>query len=409
MKPVLPMMRELEVEALDEGFREGGVGEFFRRGVVDAVAFFQAGDAEVAQVAGAVGFDFGGKRVFRVTLAAFGKRDREVAHLGDELGVRDGLGHLGEELRHLVARLQVKLLAVEAHALLVVDLRAGLDAEHGVVRAGVGVADVVNVVGADDLEVELLGELEEAGDDFALLGDAVVLDLDEIIFAAEDFDEAAAGLARLLVAVVEQVLRHERGEAAGEADQAVGVLRERLEVGARLVIKTLEVRVGDELEEVLVAGEVFREQAEVKDGFAVVVGAAVFFEAGGFDEVEFAADERLDALGLGLVVELDRAVEIAVVGEGEGAHAELGGAIHQPVDAAAAIEQAVVGVDVEMDEILVGGRHGLVKQAQRGMRKAEMRETEKPGKLIEDSSKPDAAACEFMVFLLTLGRWQKSH
>ena len=310
------------------------------------------------QVAGAVGLDLGGQGILRVTLTAFGKRDGELAHLGDELGVQDGLRDLAENLGHLVTGLEIELRAVEAHALLVLNLRAGLDAEHGIVRAGVGVVDVVDVVGADDLELELLGELEEVGDDLALLGDAVVLDFDEVIFAAEDLDEAGQRGAGVVVTVMQQVLRDERGEAAGEADQAVGVLREGLKVGARLVIEALEVGVGDELQEVLVAGEVLGDEAEVEDGLAVVIGAAVFLEAGGFDEVELAADDGLDALGLGGVVELDRAVEIAVVGKGEGGHAEFHGPVHEPVDAAGAIEEAVVAVDVEMDEIFISGRHG---------------------------------------------------
>jgi hypothetical protein len=124
------------------------------------------------------------------------------------------------------------------------------------VRAGVGGVDVMDVVRADDLQAELLAELEEAGDDLALLGDAVVLDLDEIIFLPEDLDEAAAGLAGGLVVVVEQVLRDERGEAAGEADEAFRVLGEGLEVRARFVVEALEMGVGDQLKEVLVAGEV---------------------------------------------------------------------------------------------------------------------------------------------------------
>jgi hypothetical protein len=114
--------------------------------------------------------------------------------------------------------------------------------------------------------LELLAELEEAGDDLALLGDAVVLDLDEIIFLPEDLDEAAAGLAGGLVVVVEQVLRDEGGEAAGEADEALRVLGEGLEIRARLVVEALEMGVGDQLKEVLVAGEVAAEQAEVVDG-----------------------------------------------------------------------------------------------------------------------------------------------
>jgi hypothetical protein len=119
------------------------------------------------------------------------------------------VGHLAEGAGHLVARFEEKLRAGELHPVLLGDLRAGLDAEQGVVRAGVGGVDVMDVVRADDLQVELLAELEEAGDDLALLGDAVVLDLDEIIFLAEDLDEAAAGLAGGLVVVVEQVLRNE--------------------------------------------------------------------------------------------------------------------------------------------------------------------------------------------------------
>ena len=52
-----------------------------------------------------------------------------------------------------------------------------------------------------------------------------------------------------------------------------------------------------------------------------------------------------------------------MIGERHRAHAELGGAVHQTIDAAAAVEQAVVRVDVEMDEIFVGGRHAESKQA----------------------------------------------
>ena len=93
------------------------------------------------------------------------------------------------------------------------------------------------------------------------------------------------------------------------------------------------------------------------DGLALI-GTARAFEAGAGGEVEFAADQRLDALGLGLVVELDRAVEIAVVREGQRLHPEGVGPVHQAVDPAGAIQQGVVAMDVKMDEIGVGSRQG---------------------------------------------------
>jgi len=80
---------------------------------------------------------------------------------------------------------RAEFLPGELHPLLFLDLRTRLNAEHGIVRARVGGVDVVDVVGGDDLEVKFLGQLEEAGDDLELLGDAVVLDFDEIVLPAK--------------------------------------------------------------------------------------------------------------------------------------------------------------------------------------------------------------------------------
>ena len=266
-----------------------------------------------------------------------------------------------EELLHFRPRLQVELLAVEPHAVGVVDLRAGLDAEQRVVRPGVLGADVMDVVRADDLQVEFARELEEIGGDLVLRREAVILDFDEKVLAAVDVDEAPRGPAGILVAALKQTLRDERGEAAGERDEALGVFRQRLEVGARAVIETLQVRVGDQLEEIVVAGLVARQHAHVEDGLALLAAAGAL-EPRTLGEVDFAADQRLDAAGLRLEVEVDRPEKIPVVGERQRLHAQPGGAVHQAVDAAGAVEQAVVRVDVEMDEIGVGGRQGHANQ-----------------------------------------------
>ena len=72
-------------------------------------------------------------------------------------------------------------------------------------------------------------------------------------------------------------------------------------------------------------------------------------------DVDLAADHRMDAVLLGLVVELDRAEEVAVVGHGDGGHLLLGHDVHQLRDLAGSIEQRVVGVAMKMNE---RGRHG---------------------------------------------------
>ena len=67
-------------------------------------------------------------------------------------------------------------------------------------------------------------------------------------------------------------------------------------------------------------------------------------------DVELAADQRLDAVLLGLAHELDRAGERAVVGERDRRHLELRRPGREPRDAARPVEDRVLGVDVEMDE-----------------------------------------------------------
>ena len=170
----------------------------------------------------------------------------------------------------------------------------------------------MHIVGGDYFEIKLFRELEQARDDFFLLGDAVVLDFDEIVFATEDIDKFCAGSLSFFPAIMHEVLRNQRSETTRETDQPIGILSESLHIGPRFVVKSLQMRVGHEFEEILVTSKVTREQAEVEEGLAVV-GSAVLFEARGLHEVEFAADQGFHAGAFGRVVEGNGSEEITVV------------------------------------------------------------------------------------------------
>ena len=96
------------------------------------------------------------------------------------------------------------------------------------------------------------------------------------------------------------------------------------------------------------------QQRQVEAGVAAAAGLAVGALAGG--DVGLVADDRVEAGGLALAVELDGAVEVAVVGQGQGVHAQRLGVGDQLGDAAGAVEQAVVAVAVQVNEGTV--RHG---------------------------------------------------
>src|SRR5207244_4102241 len=70
--------------------------------------------------------------------------------------------------------------------------------------------------------------------------------------------------------------------------------------------------------------------------------------------VGLAADDRLDAGGGGLLVELDGAEQVAVVGDGHGRHAEGLRFLDQGVNLVGPVEETILSMNVEVDEL---GRH----------------------------------------------------
>jgi hypothetical protein len=72
------------------------------------------------------------------------------------------------------------------------------------------------------------------------------------------------------------------------------------------------------------------------------------------DEVDLTAQERLDARLARAAVELDRARHGAVVGDPDRGHAELGRTLDELRDTAGAVQDRVLGVDVQMGVAIDG-------------------------------------------------------
>jgi hypothetical protein len=66
--------------------------------------------------------------------------------------------------------------------------------------------------------------------------------------------------------------------------------------------------------------------------------------------VQLGAEDGLDAGLLRSQVEIDATEEVAVVGEGDGRKLEVLRLLHQLLELGGAVEEAVLGVDVQMDE-----------------------------------------------------------
>ena len=130
-------------------------------------------------------------------------------------------------------------------------------------------------------------------------------------------------------------------------------------VYSRLVVEPFQVGLGDQLDEVLVAGPVLGQDREVEG--RLVPGVPVEPAAG--SHVHLAPDYRFDAGALGGFVEVDGAVHPAVIRDRQAAHAKLLGSAHQGVDSAQAVEEAELCMYVQMSEQRASKEHLRVGRA----------------------------------------------
>ncbi len=261
----------------------------------------------------------------------------------------------GEVERHLGRRLEVELVRLELPVVRVLQRVPRLDAEQRLVRVRVGSVEVVDVAGRDDGKPPLRRERGQRLEERLLDVDVPVLELDVGRVAAEDLREPVEVGLCIARAVLHERARDAPAEAAGEGEHALRMALEQLPVDAGLVVVALEVAERAELDEVAVADVVRREERQV--GVALVLLPAIV------DDVDLAADDRLDPLLLCGLEELDRARHRPVVGEGHRRHLELRCLPRQGRDPARPVEDRILGVDVQVDERRAHGKAMVVRRS----------------------------------------------
>ncbi len=192
-----------------------------------------------------------------------------------------------------------------------------------------------------------MGQLHEHVVDLPLLGQVVGLHL-QVEAVREELRVLPGGFATLGHALAQQTTRHLPGQTRRQRDEPLAVARQQGLVHPRLVVEAMQMPGRHQLDQVLVARVVHGQQHQVvADPGQIAVAVGVVRGR----DIDLAAQDGVDADILGGHVEGDRAEHVAMVGDGGGALAEVLGRVAQVLDADGAVEEAVLGVAVEMDEV----------------------------------------------------------
>ena len=205
-------------------------------------------------------------------------------------------------------------------------------------RVGVAFLDVMHVVRRHQLQTELLRPENQVAIDFGLLWNAVVLQLQIKIIRTESLLEPIERLAGFGQLIFDDQFRNFTGQAAGEGDQSFFVRDEQFFVDARFVIIAFEMGGGGQLDEIAIADFVLRQEDQVIVNVAPAAGG-LFLQPAAWGHVHFAANDRFDPLLPGRLIKVDCAIQNAVIGKCKRRELQFVGLVHQPIQAACAIEQ----------------------------------------------------------------------
>ena len=220
-----------------------------------------------------------------------------VALVGDLERVVAGLGAIREHRPHLLLGLHVKLRAGHTHAVGVVDLGVHTDAHDDVLHGGVLAAQVMEVVGGDDLDTHLLGDIDERAvhllvGQAVIGGNAVFLNLDIEVAGVEGVAEGLGPLDGAFHVTAVDVFGDDARDAGTRADHALGVAAQVVERHAGLIVKALHSGLRDRLHQVDVALLVLGQKDHVVELGLVVAGERLIRR-----KVNLAAKDGLDDQG----------------------------------------------------------------------------------------------------------------
>ncbi len=266
----------------------------------------------------------------------------DSAAQGDDGGIGDRLGQVGEQMPHGFAVLE-PCLGRGGRPLGGLDIGRIGDAQHGVVRRMELALEILGRIGGDQRQVERISEIDQPLLGGLLDGVAAPAELDIEALREQAGEPLGIGPRLVILAVGEQA-GHGALPARGQRDQAVGGAAERREEDVRLFLRrAVEVRLRHQFAEIVVAGFVLGQQHQPVEH----PRRADLRRAG---DGEQRTDDRLHAFGLGGVGERHGGVEAVAVGQSDGRETEPFGLLGDRLGLNRPFEHAEAGKDSKRDK-----------------------------------------------------------
>ena len=132
--------------------------------------------------------------------------------------VGDRLRNICKQRSHFRRGFQIELVGLEVHMLRVIQAFSRLDAEQYLLHGSIFPADIVGIVGGSQRNPRLTGKPYQLGQIAQFVPDLMILNLQEIVFCAEQGTIPQRRFLGAGIVIPCQFLRHLSGETAGQTN-----------------------------------------------------------------------------------------------------------------------------------------------------------------------------------------------
>ena len=265
----------------------------------------------------------------------------QIAAVGNFYRIFEGFAAVREQLAQLFLALEVKFLGLELHAVFIVHSFAGLDAQQDVLHLGILFAQIVGIVGDHQRQAGLPGQALYTLIHGALLVNTVILQFQVEVAFAENVRQLQGVVLGGIVIFLHEVLRDSTRQTGGQGDEALVVLFQQRQIHTGFAVEAVDKGFGHQQTQVFIARPVLAQQHQM---VRIIVDAVDTVGHAAAGDIDLAADDRLYPGCFRRFIEIDTAIHDTVVGDGYGGLAQFLHPVHQAVDAAGTVQEAVFGM-----------------------------------------------------------------
>ena len=205
--------------------------------------------------------------------------------------------------------------------------------------------DIVYIIRSNESDVMFFRQATKRAIDLLLFRKSMILNLQEEIISAKDAAVLTHQRIGKLHVPTQNRLRYLSCHTGRQGNQPFMEAPKKLLIDARLIIISLDVGEGYELNQIAIAAFIFCKQNQMIVSRAVYLGTLLPLTRG---KVDLTTDDGMNALRLGLLIKCNSSIHNTVIGHGDRIHAEFLRPTYKLFNAACTIQQAVLCMYMQM-------------------------------------------------------------